>query len=397
MPVFLLKTKPLVRVLFCVLCLTFISAYTSSTYADSSDMRANLERKNELIIQALIERGELSGDAPDPVMINTLRTYVANIADDQLEKTLADIENGLASLEKEIAQLKASPQVAEDAKGEDGDVENLRSQFYELYSRCSNIFKRYKKSSVIFKSSPCSEYEDRVESRIWNADGEREKIVVYQEGVTTLGEITTKMAETESADLERIYEQVKSFNARHAKLQVLAAERESIKQSMAPIIENMNEYQAKAESYMDDANLNCRAEPVDFDCGNRCEKRVKDPIFGTYRNEPDRQCLESCNYQERRATDDLNEQIDECIDERDWAKEKLEDIESKYNSERARGLALSNQHDQINDELKLLIDRNKEVVVELDSFLGKLPPDIFYAMSGEFGMYGVNSTSYRSD
>jgi predicted nuclease with TOPRIM domain len=291
--------------------------------------------------------------------------------------------------------LKVSPSLSDDANG--SEVDALRSEFYDVYSKCSNTFNKYKKISLIFKSSPCSEYEERVEARIWNVETPLKKIEAYQEGIATLTKIMTQMAELDTTELGRMYEKIKSFNAQHKKLEVLLAKRENLKSDIAAILENMDEYQSKAESYMADASLNCAAEPVDFDCGNRCQQRVKDPIFGTYRNEPDMRCLKNCNFQEQQAIADLNEKIDDCIDDRDWAKEKLEGIESDYDSERARGLALSREHNQINDELKLLVDRNKNAVGELDSFLAQLPPEIFNTMNNEFSAYGLNSMSYRTD
>lgn len=397
MPTFLLRAKPLVRAFFCVLYLAIISAYTSHAYADVSDMRAELESTSERIIRAMTEYGELSGDVPSAEQIKKLRNYIANVRDDQVAKTLDDVVNGLASLEKDIARLKTSPPVTENSKDGGGGAENLRSQFYDVYAQCSRTFERHENRSVIFVNSPCSKYEDRVKNRVWNAGNEQEKIEAYQEAIPALREISTQMAAIDTAELGRIHEEVKSFNARDAKLVVLAEERQSIEQRMNPLAEKMKEYESKAESYIDDASLNCRAEGVDFDCGNRCERSVRDPIFGTYRNEPDRRCLESCNFQEQRAIDDLNEQIEECIDERDWAKDKLEDIEYDYKSVQSRVLALYDQYERINDEIVSLADSNKSAVEELDQFLVKLHPEVFHAMNSEFSTYGVRSVSYRSD
>ncbi|WP_320838539.1 hypothetical protein [Zhongshania sp.] len=375
-----------------------VSAYTSYAYADISDTRAELERASERVVRAWTEYGELTGDAPSAEQITNLRTYVANVADDQVAKTLDDVVSELTSLEKKIVRWKILPSASNESGGaSNGGLETLRGQFNDVGSRCSKQFYSDKVFQEVFSSSPCLEYTERFDNAIYHVENNAEKIQAYQEGIASLTKIYRQVADLDAAELGRIHEKVKSFNARDAKLEALREERQSLMQRINPLVEKMDEYKSKAESYIDDASLNCRAEGVDFDCGNRCQRRVRDPIFGTYRNEPDRRCLEKCNFQEQRATDGLNEKIEECIDERDWAKDKLEDVEIDYKSAQSRVLALYDQYERVNDEIVSLADSNKRAVVELDQFLVQLLPEIFYAMNSEFSAYGVNSVSYRSD
>ncbi|AMO70120.1 hypothetical protein DOK_17720 [gamma proteobacterium BDW918] len=398
MLIFFLPTKQLAHAVLCVLCLAMVSAYTSYAYADISDTRAELERASERVVRAWTEYGELTGDAPSAEQIKNLRTYVANVADDQVAKTLDDVASELTSLEKEIMFLKILPSASNESGGaSNGGLETLRGQFDDVGSRCSKRFYSDKMFQEVFNSSPCSEYTERFDNAIYHAENDADKVQAYEEGIASLTKIYRQVADLDTAELGRIHEKVKSFNARNAKLEALLEERQSLMPRINPLVEKMDEYKSKAESYIDDASSNCRAEGVDFDCGNRCQRRVRDPIFGTYRNEPDRRCLEKCNFQEQRATDDLNEQIEECIDERDWAKDKLEDIELDYKSMQSRVLALYDQYERVNDEIVSLADSNKRAVVELDQFLIQLLPEVFYAMNSEFSAYGVNSVSYRSD
>ncbi|WP_235035193.1 hypothetical protein [Zhongshania aliphaticivorans] len=360
-------------------------------------MRAELEDVGEQMILVLSELALLTGESIEAEQITELRASIASAPDDEVAEILENALNAIAMAEQEIERLKTSPPESDDSEDVGDESVQLRSQFYDLYSMCNSQFRKYKKSQEIFKNSPCSEHEERVEMSIYHADNKLEKIEAYQEGIATLTAIYKQLAETDAEELVRIYEQAKSFNVSHNRIVGLVGERENLEKSLTPIIEKMDNLRNRAESYVDDASLNCRAEQVDFDCGNRCQRSVKDPIFGTYRNEPDMRCLNSCNFQEQQAIDDVNEQIDDCIDERDWASDKLETLESEYNSARSNALSLSNQFDRVNDEIKSLINVNKSVNGELDQFLGQLHPVVFYAMNDEIGRYVMNAMSYQSD
>ncbi|CAA0120484.1 Uncharacterised protein [Zhongshania aliphaticivorans] len=397
MSIISLRSMQSMRAILRVLCLAFISAVTTYAYAETSDMRAELEDVGEQMILVLSELALLTGESIEAEQITELRASIASAPDDEVAEILENALNAIAMAEQEIERLKTSPPESDDSEDVGDESVQLRSQFYDLYSMCNSQFRKYKKSQEIFKNSPCSEHEERVEMSIYHADNKLEKIEAYQEGIATLTAIYKQLAETDAEELVRIYEQAKSFNVSHNRIVGLVGERENLEKSLTPIIEKMDNLRNRAESYVDDASLNCRAEQVDFDCGNRCQRSVKDPIFGTYRNEPDMRCLNSCNFQEQQAIDDVNEQIDDCIDERDWASDKLETLESEYNSARSNALSLSNQFDRVNDEIKSLINVNKSVNGELDQFLGQLHPVVFYAMNDEIGRYVMNAMSYQSD
>lgn len=395
MSIISLRSVQSMRAILHVLCLAFISAFTTYAYAETSDMRAELEDVGEQMILVLSELALLTGESIEAEQITELRASIASTPDDEVAEILENALNAIAMAEQEIERLKTSPPESDDSEDVGDESEQLRSQFYDLYSMCNSQFRKYKKSQEIFKNSPCSEHEERVEMSIYHADNKLEKIEAYQEGIVTLTAIYKQLAETDAEELVRIYEQAKSFNVSHNRIVGLVGERENLEKSLAPIIEKMDNLRNRAESYVDDASLNCSAEQVDFDCGNRCQRSVKDPIFGTYRNEPDMRCLNSCNFQEQQAIDDVNEQIDDCIDERDWASDKLETLESEYNSARSNALSLSNQFDRVNDEIKSLINVNRSVNGELDQFLGQLHPVVFYAMNDEIGRYVMNAMSYQ--
>lgn len=339
----------------------------------------------------------LSGSQLEEEQIAALRASSTTLPDDEVAETLKDAVRAIADVEREIARLKGGGRVYDDVEETISELEKLHNQFYDIYSKCSSKFRRYKQSQKIFKDDPCSEYEESIELSIYHADSELEKVEAYQDGIANFTAIYKQIAEMDVEELDRIYVEVRTFNVRHDRLIDLVEERESLESRLAPIVEKLEAYQDRAESYMADAGLNCNAERVDFDCGNRCQRRVKDPIFGTYKYEPDMRCLSSCNFQERQAIDDLNEQISDCIDERDWAQGKLEDIEAGYNSERSRIMPLSRQFDRVNDEMKAIINANKSANHELDQFLGQLHPVIFYAMNDEIAHYVFNATSYQPD
>ncbi|WP_159266943.1 hypothetical protein [Zhongshania aliphaticivorans] len=386
------SNTPSTRLALAILCLALITLFAPLANADTGEMRAELDVAHTRLIQVLEEHGTVIGEMPDADTIEEMHVYIANLPDDQVAETLADVVRAITDIENEIERLKtASP---EESDAADSELAQLHDQFYDIYSTCSNTFFKNKKVKQLFKNSPCDEYEEKIDLWVYGADSEEEKVDLYQDGIANLSKITKQVTGKGAEELVKIYEKMKSFNESHTSLSALVVERESLEKRLSAIVENLDGYQSKADNYSDDASLNCRAEQVDFDCGNRCERRVRDPILGTYRNKPDMDCLNSCNFQEKRAIADVNEQIDDCIDERDWARDKLEDIESDYNAERSRGMALSSQFEQVKDQVKMLYGRNKNLNMEIGQFLEQLHPQVFGMMGDEFQHYRMNAVSY---
>lgn len=108
----------------------------------------------------------------------------------------------------------------------------------------------------------------------------------------------------------------------------------------------------KIETNVEEYNEPCTRDLVEYSCASRCpDLKERDPIFGHYKNVPNRQCLSRCNYLEEQEQIEADRETEYCLDD----KRRL----------KRRTLA-------INDEKNDLIDKYNRLVNELRSIENKL-------------------------
>jgi hypothetical protein len=108
----------------------------------------------------------------------------------------------------------------------------------------------------------------------------------------------------------------------------------------------------KIEANVEEYNEPCTRDLVEYSCASRCpDLKERDPIFGHYKNVPNRQCLSRCNYLEEQEQIEADRETEYCLDD----KRRL----------KRRTLA-------INDEKNDLIDKYNRLVNELRSIENKL-------------------------
>lgn len=108
----------------------------------------------------------------------------------------------------------------------------------------------------------------------------------------------------------------------------------------------------KIEANVEEYNEPCTRGRADYSCASRCpDLKERDPIFGHYKNVPNRQCLSRCNYLEEQEQVEADRETEYCLDD----KRRL----------KRRTLA-------INDEKNELINKYNRLVKELQSIKNKL-------------------------
>ena len=166
---------------------------------------------------------------------------------------------------------------------------------------------------------------------------------------------------------EKIRYGISLGNALNSKIEIILAKQEQNKEQertqfieryqavelqIGEINTQLKKLTRKIEANVEEYNEPCTRDLVEYSCASRCpDLKERDPIFGHYKNVPNRQCLSRCNYLEEQEQIEADRETEYCLDD----KRRL----------KRRTLA-------INDEKNDLIDKYNRLVNELRSIENKL-------------------------
>jgi len=157
-------------------------------------------------------------------------------------------------------------------------------------------------------------------------------------------------------------------NALNSKMEITLAKQEQSKEKektelieryqaigfeVAELDSKLKKLTRKITSNVDEHNEPCTGGRVDYSCASRCpDLQERDPIFGFYKNVPNRQCLSRCNHLEEQKQIEVDRETEYCLDDKRRLKKRtLAIIEDREDLIRKLS-QLANELQSIEDKLR---------------------------------------------
>lgn len=317
----LIMQRVVPSVLQVLLLLTFIFAWpTNAVAADKSE----LYRLSKELVRVHHELDKLESRQIDKSLLAQFQDYISTLADEQVAGLAEQYKDSIANMQVRIKAIKAPPPVR--SKTLLGELDGLRDEYKALLRTYKAELSRNKRLKPIFIVSPYQRFDEQYELDTDDLPPEGKELEVYR---LTIGELKMLHEQINSISAKDISNVLKNVGSSW-RLHELATAHTALNKDAMPLVERLERYKREAENNIDDARMNCSAERPDFDCASRCEQSVRDPIFGTYRMEPNFSCLRNCQSREQQAMNSLNSKVSDCVEARDEAREVVRDAKENY-------------------------------------------------------------------
>lgn len=304
-----------------LLLLTFIFAWpTNAVAADKSE----LYRLSKELVRVHHELDKLESRQIDKSLLAQFQDYISTLADEQVAGLAEQYKDSIANMQVRIKAIKAPPPVR--SKTLLGELDGLRDEYKALLRTYKAELSRNKRLKPIFIVSPYQRFDEQYELDADDLPPEGKELEVYRLTIRELTMLHEQLNSISAKDISNVLKNVGSSR----KLHELETAHVALNKDALPLVERLERYKREAENNIDDARMNCSAERPDFDCASRCEQSVRDPIFGTYRMEPNFSCLRNCQSREQQAMNSLNSKVSDCVEARDEAREIVRDAKEGY-------------------------------------------------------------------
>lgn len=346
-----------------LLRLLLIGVFALSPHALAAADKSELYRLAAEMVRVQNQLDVLASRQVDKTLLAQYKQYIDTLPADQIADLVEQYAESIASDQAKIKALNAPAPVRSKALLRELDA--LRTQYQRLLSAYSAEFSRNNRLKPIFKANPFETYNAQYGLDSDDLPPAGEELAVYRGTIDELKLMHSKVNDISANDIRNVLKSVGSSK----KLYELNAARDELNEAAEPLIAELKRHKNRAENHLDEARLNCRAESPNFDCFSRCEQRVRDPIFGTYRMEPNARCLSDCQAPEERAMDSLRDQIIDCKESRDDAREIVDRAKEEFNATRSKLMSIDGQLNRLDEDFKK-IEASRQAVSALHRRLG---------------------------
>lgn len=272
------------------------------------------------LVPLLEERAMRLGEAFDrKEVLADIESATRELKDSEVEPAIEELTLFLTQTKQELITLRKQPI---KPKVEKTDLQKLIETYKRQTNTYSNWFSGRRSLKVLFESNPFRDFQWRHKTSELDTSDQAASLAILQSWVTQIAAINESVRSITQSDIDNFVEleqKVAESDALQMEIFKLVNEQSRLHRKLIPLLEH-------GQPYLEDAGLNCYAEPIDFSCGSRCEITVRDPIFGHYKKDVDRDCLSRCNGHERQQQNELNDAVYECQQDKREAQQKLGEI-----------------------------------------------------------------------
>ncbi len=244
---------------------------------------------------------------------------------EEIDQTYKELKKSIRLLKETNEQLiKAAAEYEKKPLAEKTFIE-IEKDYGDMNDTFRNSFSSKRLLKSIFKSDPYYSHKMNVASRLNKVDSFEDKTTVYIQAIDELKIIKQQLDNISHEDAIEI----KNIDQYTEDVRDNSIELERLKKEIEPVIAELKTLDKKVNNFIDDAYLNCNAAPVDFSCHSRCEITKIDPIFGTYKTDYDYNCINRCENQESNAQSSLDDEVTDCINDKQYAIDKIERLEEQ--------------------------------------------------------------------
>ncbi len=347
--------KHFIPILTCFLLLCFTI---------NAEPRKEIQKLSQELLELAVKDAQLKGESFDIEQANIdINEFIATASDKEVEKAYQELQKQLPILKKQHEELlqkssKNKP-LFENQQQVALALTKAKNQYHQLNDRFNIHFSRNKNLKDIFSTSPFKfYYQNSLFDKLNNAASDEEKTLLYQEATK---KITTIQQQLDDIPTQIILN-IKAFKSNFNQLKIDQDKLTTLNHDVELLIEKYKLFDKKIQNYIDDASLNCNAEPVDFSCHSRCEKKVRDPIFGNYKTDYDYNCLNRCNNQESRAQQSLNQDVNECVRDKKRAIKKINTIQDDMKITKQRGDRILTMIREKESKIQKLTDITRQAI-----------------------------------
>lgn len=303
-----------------------------------------------------------------------LNAFLIEASDEEIDKAYQELKAFLSVLKQQNKELiQQGPIPPPEKTADELALIEAKKQYRTLTEQLNNRLFRNKNLSSILLESPFNMYhQNNIYHKIDDAMSNQEQLLIYRLAVD---EITIIQKHLDNISAETILA-IQAFKANMKQLEIERNKLEQLNTKNIAHYEKFKTIDNKAKRYIDDAQINCNAEPVDFSCHSRCEISVRDPIFGHVKTDYDRNCLARCNNQENKAQRSVNQDVRECVNDRNRAIDKVNAIEGTHLRVQKQGLRLQQQLTEQDLNVQTLSNNLRQTVKQYEEIKFKTVKEI---------------------